>query len=87
MEIAKTPYKSVYMVVPKTKFSKFSKSVYMPIRIYDGPTLYQVQLPSGLRVDSTSLVSVGMVMSTWTLMIFMRAMRAMRARKHGTMGT
>ena len=40
MEIAKTPYKSVYMVVPKTKFSKFSKSVYMPIRIYDGPTLY-----------------------------------------------
>ena len=28
MEIAKTPYKSIYMTVPKTKFSKFSESIY-----------------------------------------------------------
>ena len=40
MEIAKTPYKSIYMTVPKTKFSKFSESIYMPIHIYDGPSLY-----------------------------------------------
>ena len=33
MEIAKTPYKSIYMTVPKTKFSKFSESIYMPIHI------------------------------------------------------
>ena len=28
MEIAKPPYKSIYMTVPKTKFSKFSESIY-----------------------------------------------------------
>ena len=28
MEIAKTPYKSIYMTVPKTKFSKISKTIY-----------------------------------------------------------